>query len=184
MQKNEILPDLILSQSDLLHGAGRRSGTVVAGRAFKKGEKIQDFTGKRYSEQEILENKVLGARETDDPFQVSRHEYIILDEIPLKFNHSCSPNAGIRKEIELVAIHDIQAGEEIRYDYSTTVHPDVTANLWTMQCCCGSANCRKDIQNILTIAPAQLQFYLEADVIPAYLKALVQEQLLAGWSFS
>ncbi|HEX7070820.1 MAG TPA: SET domain-containing protein [Rhodothermales bacterium] len=34
------------------------------------------------------------------------------------FNHSCSPNAGMEGQISLVALRDIEAGEEICYDYA------------------------------------------------------------------
>ena len=32
------------------------------------------------------------------------------------FNHSCSPNAGFRGHIELVALNDIATGEEVTFD--------------------------------------------------------------------
>ena len=33
------------------------------------------------------------------------------------FNHCCNPNAGLRGEITLVAMRDIEAGEELTMDY-------------------------------------------------------------------
>lgn len=54
-------------------------------------------------------------------------------------NHSCDPNAGFTNgEPVLCALRDIAAGEEITWDYSTSLsEPD-----WSLECRCGAANCR------------------------------------------
>jgi hypothetical protein len=54
-------------------------------------------------------------------------------------NHSCSPNAGfVTGEPILYALRDISAGEEICWDYSTSIsYPG-----WTLECRCGSPRCR------------------------------------------
>lgn len=57
------------------------------------------------------------------------------------FNHSCNPNTGIKGQILLVAIRDIQPGEEITFDYAMTdCDPDDY-----FKCNCGAKNCRKVI---------------------------------------
>jgi len=53
-------------------------------------------------------------------------------------NHSCNPNLGMRGEITLVAMRDIQAGEELTHDWATTDDDD-----YLVECKCGTANCRK-----------------------------------------
>jgi len=43
------------------------------------------------------------------------------------FNHSCDPNAGLQidgQKVWLVAIKNITQGEEITWDYSTTMDED------------------------------------------------------------
>jgi uncharacterized protein len=57
------------------------------------------------------------------------------------FNHSCAPNAGFRGHIELVALRDIAAGEEVTFDYATCL----TASFGDMDCLCGAANCRSRV---------------------------------------
>ena len=47
------------------------------------------------------------------------------------------PNLGMRGEITFVAMRDIAAGEELTHDWATTDDDD-----YTLQCNCGSANCR------------------------------------------
>ena len=53
-------------------------------------------------------------------------------------NHSCNPNAGLAGQIGLVAMQDINIGEEVCFDYamSDTMPYD------EFECGCGSANCR------------------------------------------
>ena len=53
-------------------------------------------------------------------------------------NHSCDPNLGVRGDIVLVAMRDIEAGEELTHDWSTTDDDD-----YRLECRCGAANCRR-----------------------------------------
>jgi SET domain-containing protein len=53
-------------------------------------------------------------------------------------NHSCDPNIGMRGEITFVAMRDIRAGEELTHDWATTDDDD-----YSVECRCGSSNCRK-----------------------------------------
>lgn len=54
-------------------------------------------------------------------------------------NHSCEPNAGfLNGEPILHALRDIAAGEQIAWDYSTSI----AEAGWTLACRCGAANCR------------------------------------------
>lgn len=62
----------------------------------------------------------------------------MVDDLADCANHSCNPNAGLRGQISLVAMRDIEAGEEICFDYATSDgHPD-----FYMECRCGQPNCR------------------------------------------
>eukprot|EP01080_Neovahlkampfia_damariscottae_P005128 gene5128-8726_t len=53
-------------------------------------------------------------------------------------NHSCDPNNWYEGEGLFTAIRDIQAGEEITYDYATSETYDTTIE----KCLCGAKNCR------------------------------------------
>ena len=61
-----------------------------------------------------------------------------IDNPPAGFliNHSCDPNVGI-KEDNMIAMRDIEAGEELAYDYVMT-----DSGNWNNECLCGSKNCR------------------------------------------
>lgn len=54
-------------------------------------------------------------------------------------NHSCDPNTGFATgETVLFALREIAAGEELTWDYSTSL----SEAGWSLDCCCGSSNCR------------------------------------------
>lgn len=57
------------------------------------------------------------------------------------FNHSCSPNAGIKGHIMMVAMRAIKPQEEVTYDYCMT---DADFD-YSFACQCGSKNCRKRV---------------------------------------
>jgi hypothetical protein len=58
-------------------------------------------------------------------------------------NHSCDPTTWWAGSITLVARRDIEAGEEITYDYSTA---DLD-HIFEMKCTCGSPRCRGTVSN-------------------------------------
>ena len=107
----------------------------------------------------------------DDPFQVGKRTYIDLNETSRTFNHSCNPNAGVRKTNELFALSDIKNGEEITYDYSLTIAPTD----WKMKCLCGSNNCRKILGDILSVPKKQLEYYKKLGALQRYMKSVLKE---------
>lgn len=57
-------------------------------------------------------------------------------------NHSCNPNAGFTsEELSLWSLRNIAEGEEITWDYSTSIDEPG----WSLDCRCGSLNCRGQI---------------------------------------
>ncbi len=61
-------------------------------------------------------------------------------------NHSCNPNCEAIEEDDRVfiyAIRDIQAGEELLYDYRLEIDEPITeASKKKFACLCGASNCR------------------------------------------
>lgn len=70
--------------------------------------------------------------------QIGVDRYLYLDEPGRFVNHSCAPNAAVSDDTRLVALRDIGSGDEITFDYSTTV-----SDGWTMLCRCGTSACRE-----------------------------------------
>ncbi len=91
-----------------------------------------------------IEGQILrGSDLTDDllALQIGEDEWLASDGTLLDdmVNHSCSPNVGFRDgQPILYALRDIQPGEEICWDYSTSISEPG----WSMICCCGSSQCR------------------------------------------
>jgi uncharacterized protein len=55
----------------------------------------------------------------------------------MHLNHSCEPNLGLQGQLVFVTLQEIEADEELTYDYAMTAdEPD------EMKCRCGSRNCR------------------------------------------
>ena len=54
-------------------------------------------------------------------------------------NHSCEPNLGLRGQITLVALRDIQPDEEVCFDYAMTDSTPYDE----FECHCGLTTCRK-----------------------------------------
>jgi hypothetical protein len=59
-------------------------------------------------------------------------------------NHSCNPNAGLKDKVMVIAMRNIEKGEEITIDYSITEADPY----WKMKCKCGDRHCRKIIRSI------------------------------------
>ncbi len=84
-------------------------------------------------------------------------------------NHSCEPNAGLRIEgttVDLYAVRDIEAGEEILFDYSTTLDEDD----FTMRCQCGAPSCRGTIGDGKYLPEDLWRKYLSLGIIPEYVQ--------------
>jgi len=118
--------------------AGRGLG-VFATRDIERDEIILEFRGPRVKI-ERLEGIPLEVQ--DHLFNVGLDEYLITREPGVRTNHSCDPNAGIVRDVFLVAMRDIRKDEEITFDYSM-----ITADDWTLACRCGSPICRGIIGN-------------------------------------
>jgi len=84
----------------------------------------------RDSEMEVAEGLYL-APLTDEEFPKSM----------VYFNHSCEPNCGIGGNILLVAMRDIEAGEELTTDYA--MH--FADPKYTMTCNCQTTSCRHTV---------------------------------------
>lgn len=149
---------------------GKRARAVFADEDISAGEVIAVFSGDIISFDECIERIRTGKEEQADSLQVGFELDMDLDRLSNSFNHSCDPNAGHRKISELIAIRDIRRGDEITYDYSATIGPNVTSGVWTMECSCGTKKCRKIISNVLSIPKKQLEKYQKAGTLQDYIK--------------
>lgn len=148
---------------------GKYGAGVFATEDIKKGTIIHILAGEKVSHKEAL-RRVLGEQENlDDIFQIGKRTYIDLNEHSRIFNHSCDPNAGLRKTSEMFALRDIKKGEEITYDYSLTIAPTE----WEMKCKCGSPKCRGILGDITSIPKKQLERYEKMGAIQKYMQPIL-----------
>lgn len=85
--------------------------------------------------------------EISDEFSIGPRNASELRRMPQHYvNHSCLPNAGFNGQIFLVAMRNIEAGDEVLYDYAMVMHSSAkSSSYFTMECRCGNDNCRKRI---------------------------------------
>ena len=126
----------LIIRSSALHGAG-----VYATHSIAKGTHILEYTGPR-----------LSTRQTDGMYADSEVTYLfgmdggktVIDGFGMAafVNHSCRPNCEtdqIKGRILIIAVRDIEPGEELTYDYNIyDAEPGEKC-----PCYCGAPDCRK-----------------------------------------
>jgi carboxylesterase len=142
---------------------------VFASRADAAGELVHVMEGRRLSTLRCAAEIGSLQIRMDDPLQINDHVYIALDDVSIRFNHSCDANAAIRGERELFALKAIAQGDEITFDYSMTVKPSLYTRRWRMHCNCGASNCRGVIGDLNTVPAGQRQSYIDRGALQDYM---------------
>ena len=84
-------------------------------------------------------------------------------------NHCCEPNCGLVIEgtvVDLIALREIEPGEELFFDYSTTMEEDD----FEMQCHCGAPACRKVVRDGKHLPEEVWERYAQLGVVPGYVR--------------
>lgn len=102
---------------DYTYGFGKYINTVEADKLYEKGLDHMIQIG----------NDLFFAATNENEFE----------EADL-FNHSCEPNCGIKDRLKIVAMRDIEIGEEATVDYAM-----MESSEYSFKCNCGAQNCRK-----------------------------------------
>jgi SET domain-containing protein len=117
----------------------RKSGIqgtgLFARRAFKAGEVVLQW--KLEKKIDATELPALDFEERKYLHPLDEQTYAILQPPERFVNHSCDNNTVVKDLCDL-AVRDIQVGEEITSDYSSSDSGDQS-----FQCSCGAPNCRK-----------------------------------------
>lgn len=113
--KEKILKDELIV--DYTYGKGKYISMAVADDMFVKGNDHMIQIG-------------------DDEFFCATTENEMENEDHI--NHSCDPNCGIKGSLQIVAMRNIDPGEEVTFDYAIS-----ESSNYQIQCRCGSAKCRK-----------------------------------------
>jgi hypothetical protein len=140
--------------------------SVFADKDFAAGEFIIQFSGDIYSKDQYLK---LVNPENNHFLQIDNDLFIgPTDTIDDYINHSCNPNCGLKyigTKVLLFAIKRISKGDEISFDYSTTMDED----FWEMKCCCGEKICRGMIRDFKYLPEAQQQRYISLGIVPDFI---------------
>jgi hypothetical protein len=131
------------------------------------GDPVLEFIGSLYCAAELTDPDTF-----DHSLQIGPDTYLgpsgRLDDY---VNHACDPNCGIVNALEhvlLVAIRPIAAGEEIAYDYSTTM----INRTWRLEVCrCGSPRCRGFVGDYVDLPRAVRRRYERLGVVPSYVRS-------------
>lgn len=151
-------PSLVLKKTPFGKG-------VFANRFFSTGEKILEFRGRLYHKSEYM-RKV--CYERCHFLQIDTDWFLGPTRTIDNFvNHSCDPNSGyfvVGRKAFLVAIKPIHIGEEVTFDYSTSMAED----FWEMDCGCGSAKCRVRIRDFKYLPKELQEYYLGLGIVPEF----------------
>lgn len=106
-------------------------GTLVIDMSHGEAIPLAEMEDSYYAFQ-VSEDLFLGSRGADH------------DDLTCFLNHSCNPNLAFRNGDTILAnIRDIAAGEELCWDYSTSIDD----GLFAMECGCNSVNCRGTVNS-------------------------------------
>lgn len=110
---------------------------------IKKGEWIAEWAGEIFNERQLAE---LPSDRRSNCVQIATDGFLVPIELTDGdfINHSCQPNAGIQGDRTLIALRDLEPGEEITYDYAMTD----TSPYDEFECLCGSYECRGRVTGV------------------------------------
>jgi hypothetical protein len=139
--------------------------SVKAGGHISLGTTILEFKGEKISKDML---PTISLPEDDRFLQIGTNLYLgPSGESDDFINHSCDPNSGVQQQGDkfvLIALTDIKPGEEICFDYSTTM----SGEDWTMQCHCRTAQCRRTIGNFEKLPAHLQQKYIALGIAPQH----------------
>jgi uncharacterized protein len=107
---------------------------------------------------------LLGERESHC-LQTGINKYILCDPPFLYSNHSCHPNCAINGELFFYTIKEIKKGEELVWDYSTSM----LERHWQMNCSCGYPGCRKIIKDFDLLPEMVQQHYIKIQIVMPFI---------------
>ena len=119
----------------LLESAGKGEG-IFATQRFVRGDRV--MIGK------IEKDNIDGNH--SHASQMGEFRYALHGGRISKVNHSCSPNCGVKLNMEgahdFIAMHTIEIGDEITFDYAMR---NYVVEYFHYECSCGSEHCRGSI---------------------------------------
>jgi hypothetical protein len=147
--------------------AARNGLGLFAAQAFAPRQTILHVTGRIHLADVLWER---GGTFADNCYRFGPETYLDPgDSVGRYVNHSCAPNAGVRKtnnRLYLFAAARIAARRELTIDYSTILGDD---DIWTMRCNCGMPGCRSRVRRFGSLPRATQASYVARGMVPGYI---------------
>jgi len=106
---------------------------VFASASIRSGTRIMNLEGARVKARDVPPESM--SMQIEDDLWLCSDGSSVDDYV----NHSCNPNVGFTgNDLALYALRDIHVGEELSWDYSTSI----SERGWSLVCRCGETNCR------------------------------------------
>jgi SET domain-containing protein len=122
---------------------------VFACEPIPEGAYVVAFRGRVIGPDEITDEKMRVIQIGPDTYLAEDGVHLHVDDL---INHACEPNLGfVKGAVELYALRDIAAGEELVFDYSTCMNEPG----WTIPCQCGASSCRGQIVSFCDLPPSE-----------------------------
>ena len=117
---------------------GKYGLALFAAGPIRKDEVVVEFDGEIFEADRasLLPNNPPDYLQ-DHVIQIGQTSYRGSIGVATYLSHSCEPNCGYRGTCQIVAMRDIEEGEELSFDYAMSEDSD-----WRLDCDCGSAHCR------------------------------------------
>ncbi len=138
---------LIQVRKSGVHGKG-----VFALQDIPAGTRLIEYTGERIDWPEALDRHPHDPSDPNHTFYFSLDDGNVIDanvggNASRWINHSCDPNCEADEaegRVFIDALRDLQAGEELFYDYGLVIDERYTPKLKKeYECRCGAPNCRR-----------------------------------------
>ena len=129
-----------------VHGNG-----VFATRDIEAGERIIEYTGRRIDWPEALRRTAAADGPVNHTFYFSLADGNVIDggdhgNDARWINHACGPNCEAYEEdgrVFIHALHQLEAGEELNYNYALVYEERHTAKVkQSFACLCGTPECQ------------------------------------------
>ena len=136
-------PEMIALRGSPVHGYG-----VFARAPISRGTAVIECRGVLTRAEDLADDVRAmqvgpGLYLAEDPSAPGVDDYI---------NHHCEPNLGfLWGDLTLYALRDIAVGDEVSFDYSTTMNEAG----WSMACRCGSRRCRGVVKSFDELSSAE-----------------------------
>lgn len=149
---------------------GKLGLAVFATERISAGTRVAVFTGETYQSKTALGLPVIMR---DHAIQVGPQEFVFGHKgLAHCLCHSCDPNCGIRNLTEIFTIRDIDAGEQVTWDYRCSENSN-----WVLEnCLCTSHRCTGTVANFESLPSKTKSEYISKSMVSEWITSTLRNQ--------